>query len=286
MKYLLKFVTPFEGIKQYINAALSENNANLGELWLKYAVEPYWNEWAAGQFNEQRIRNELSNPITDLDKLKISIGILEASGIEKIVLAKYEEITELLPPTEEEKVVCIYPTLYLDQSVHGVVGNCVGGNILITINPEISGWEEYLPWVLAHEYNHTVWGYNYFYLMGNSRMDLLASLISEGLADSFAKAVCPHISPYWIRALTVEQEQQQWDILKQYLYQDDNMELHNRFFFGDVVKDTPPFVGYTLGFKVVQLFLEKKPEISFDKLVTLTPGDILNVSGYDSGINL
>ena len=89
------------------------------------------------------------------------------------------------------------PNICLDQSVHGVVGTCVGEKILIEVNPWVGGWEKYLPWILAHEHNHNVWGYNYYYLQGNKFQDLPSSIISEGLADSFAKDLCPDLTPSW-----------------------------------------------------------------------------------------
>jgi uncharacterized protein YjaZ len=134
--------------------------------------------------------------------------------------------------------------------VHGVVGSCAGDNILLRINPLIEGWRDYIPWVLAHEYHHTVWGYNYFYLKGNRNMDLLSSIINEGQADSFAKALCTSLNPHWIRTLSKEQELDEWHKLRSYLDNENSRELHIRFFFGDDKTNTPAFVGYTIGFNI------------------------------------
>ncbi len=280
MEYKLKVIEPYRGIKNYINAVLDNETRDMDGLWLKYAIEPFWNDWAAGQFNEQRIRDDMSRPVTDVVKLKKSIEGLEAFGIEVLLRRKYRVISEMLPPPESDKIVCIYPNIWLDQSVHGVVGTCVGENILIQINPAVDGWEKYLPWVLAHECNHTVWGYNYFYLQGNKFQDLLTSIISEGLADSFAKAVCPDLTPSWIKALTTEQEYQQWKTLQEYLSLEDNMELHHRFFFGDIKTGTPAFTGYTIGFQIVQKYLSFYPGTSWKALIKMDSREIFQKSGY------
>ncbi len=280
MGYTLKVIEPYQGIKNYINAVLTNESRDMNQLWMKYAVEPYWMDWAEGQFNEQRIRESISRPVKEVVKLRKSIDVLEDSRIEALLREKYQVISEMLPPPDSDKTVCIYPNICLDQSVHGVVGTCAGENILIEANPWVGGWEKYLPWVLAHEYNHTVWGYNFYYLQGNKFQDLMTSIISEGLADSFAKDVCPDLTPSWINALTADQEAQQWNVLQEYMRLEDNMELHHRFFFGDANNNTPPFTGYSIGYNIIREFLKKRPNIGHEKLVETNPWEILEVSNY------
>lgn len=277
----LNIVLPFDGIKKYISTAGITENPNYSELWLKHAIDPYWNEWAAGQFNEERTRNEMSNPFTDISRLENAVEILAATDIEELLQSAYEKICQLLPPPEPDKVVCIYPDINLDESVNGVVGTCIGDSILIRVNPAVPDWQSYIPWVLAHEYNHTIWGYNYYYIKGNRGCDLLTSIICEGEADSFAKAICPIVNPSWIQALTAVQEQEQWSALKEYLYCEDSMELHHRFFFGEEAPTTPAFTGYTIGFNIVQKYLEVRPDISFSQLANTDAKEILETSGYD-----
>lgn len=149
--------------------------------------------------------------------------------------------------------------------------------------PAVPGWEKYVPWVLAHEYHHTVWGYNYYHLKGNRGQDLLTSVISEGEADCFAKGMNPDVTPSWICALTAAQEREQWAVMKGYLYCENSMELHRRFFFGDEDTGTPPFTGYTIGFNIVREYLKARKGISFAELADKDAGEILEVSGYDGG---
>ncbi len=60
MEYILKVIEPYKGIKDYINAVIDNESGDMDGLWLKYAIEPFWTKWAAGQFNEQRIREDMS----------------------------------------------------------------------------------------------------------------------------------------------------------------------------------------------------------------------------------
>ncbi len=255
---------------------------DLAKLWAEYVIEPYWNEWAAGQFNEERIRSEMSEPITDMDRLEEAVNVLSSSNMEETLLRAYEKISQMLPPPEADKVVCVYANTRIDEGVHGIVGTCTGDSILIQVNPLVPGWEAYVQWVLAHEHNHTVWGYNYYYLKHNGSQDLLTAIITEGEADSFAKAICPGVHPRWIRALSAVQEREQWAAMKEYLFCEDNMELHRRFFFGCEKTATPANTGYTIGFNIVQAYLKAMPGVSFPELAGKDAKEIFEFSDYDN----
>lgn len=74
----------------------------------------------------KRIREGMSKPVTEVVKLNKTIDMPEAFGIEALLRRKYREICGMLTPTGSDKTVCIYPDIWLDQSVHGVVGTCAG----------------------------------------------------------------------------------------------------------------------------------------------------------------
>jgi uncharacterized protein YjaZ len=109
--------------------------------------------------------------------------------------------------------------------------------------------------------------------------NLLTSLLVEGQADSFAQSMYPELNANWTKALTPEQEREQWRIIKEYLNDDDTRELHIRFFFGG--RGTPANTAYTIGYHIVQAYLRKNPEISFDELLNRDSWEILKGSGYD-----
>lgn len=281
MKNNIKIISAYHGMTDYIKAARASENPDKKQLWMQYAIEPFWDQWAAGQFNEERTREEMSYPAEDLDRLEEAVIRIGGSGIEELLQKAYDRILQLLPYPEEEKVVCVYANIYIDEAIHGVLGTCIGDSILVQVNPMIDGWQQYIPWVLAHEYNHTVWGYHYYYLKGNSSQDLLTSIITEGEADSFAKAVSPEASPSWIRAISNTEESRQWLVLKEFLYLEDSQELHVRYFFGDSQAGVPSNTGYTIGYHIVQMYLKAHPEVSFEELANKDAKEILNGSGYD-----
>jgi uncharacterized protein YjaZ len=200
----LKIVSAYRGLADYVSVAKSKPPSEWGKLWLEYAIGPYWAEWAQGQFNEARTREQLSRPIMSLDELTVEIECLMRSGIERLVEEAYSRITRVLPSPLPERAVCIYAAdpenIWLRE--HGVVGTGIGDNILLQINPFAQDWSLWVSYVLAHEYHHAVWGYNYFAVQGKSYMDLLTGLVIDGEADSFAKMLYPELQPSWINALT------------------------------------------------------------------------------------
>ena len=277
--YSIKIVPLYEGMSKYIKEANANSNSNLSKLWTKHVIDYYWDEWASGQFNEERTRAQIEKPITVLNRLSIVVEQFSSSEINSMIQNSYAEMTQILPPPENNKIISIYANPHLGEDVGGVVGSCVGDNILLQINTTIPGWKSIVPWVIAHEYHHTIWGYNYFYINGNTNLHLLTGLISEGQADSFAKYLNKDITVPWINALNKQQEYEQWLIIQKYLNNTDT-KIYQRFFFGDEKTNTPKYTAYAIGYHIVQDYLGVYPETSFYELLDIDAYEILKESGY------
>ncbi len=277
----LKIISAYSGTTGYLRAARSKPQSEWGALWHAQAVAPYWSEWALGQIFEERTRQLLRPPITNLDGLQAEVDCLSASGIEALVEDAYDRITALLPSPLTERAVCIYPAdpdnAWLFDN--GAVGNCIGDNILLQVNPLSPVWRQIVPFVLAHEYHHTVWGYNYFAVLGKTHMDLLTGLLTDGQADSFARLLCPDLLPSWLQALTPAQEVEQWGKIQPFLSGNDE-DIYRRFFFGDEPTGTPLNTAYTIGYHIVQAYLNSHPARTLLDLMNLDAQTILSESGY------
>jgi uncharacterized protein YjaZ len=279
----IRIVAAYHGVAAYLRAARSCQEPDLEKLWQQYVIEPYWAEWAAGQFNEARTRQEMSRRIPDLAGLEVETNQLASSEIEVLAAAAYQMITARLPSPLSERAICILPLDPANHSVlerqNGVLGTCVGDNILLQINPAGKDWQDWTGYVLAHEYHHTVWGYTYFALQQHTSMDLLTGLLTEGLADSFASMLYPHLHAAWTGALTPEQEAEQWQHIQPFLAGQDGA-AYGRFMFGDEASGTPWCAGYTLGYHIVQAYLKTHPEMSAVSLIGMEPHTVLAESGY------
>jgi len=275
---MLKIVSAYQGISDYIKAARGAPETEWDRLWLQFVIDAYWDQWAAGEHNEARTREELSHPIRDLDGLEKEVKSLAESGVEEVVSTAHESICRLLPYHEGDAAICI---MAADPQNIDIVGTCIGGNTLLTINPGKLDWQQWIMYVLAHERHHSAWGYHYYYIRQGSRRDLLISLISEGSADSFARLVRPDLHPQWTDALSPEEEARQWHAIQPLLDKpDERYDLHRRFFFGDPEKNISPSTGYTIGFHIVQQYLKTHPGESVAEWTIKDPEVILSESGY------
>ena len=269
------------GLMDYIKVAQSTPCSEWRRVWLEYAVEPYWAEWAQGQFNESRTREQLSTPIVNLQELAAEVDCLMNAGIEQLIEKAYIQITQVLPSPLSRRAVCIYAADPENQWLReqGVVGTGIGDNILLQINPFAASWSAWIPYVLAHEYHHAVWGYNYFAVQQKSYLDLLTGLLIDGEADTFAKLLYPEAQPAWIEALTPEQEAEQWEKMQEHLGGNDRA-VYERFFFGDTARRTPCHTAYMIGYHIVQAYLKRHPAQTVFDLMDKPAREILSESGY------
>ncbi len=280
----MKIVSAYLGQGNYIEEARRSPFADLAALWESSAIRPYWQQWAAGDFNEDRLRRELSQPIQDLAGLQVEVDALRLSQVESVVADAYAQIASRLPYHEADAAICLMAANPQDAALvrdhHGVLGACIGANTLLTINPAGENWQAWLGYVLAHERHHSAWGYHYYVNPGGGFHCLLASLVSEGAADAFARWLYPELLPIWLDALTPEEEARQWRLLQPLLTQPEAGDgLHRRVFFGDqeaypqLPGRTPLHTGYTLGYHLVQAYLRLHPQLTPGDVAALMPAD-------------
>jgi uncharacterized protein YjaZ len=275
---MIKIVSAYLGMMDYIQAARNQPEWEWDNLWQQLVIDPYWEQWAAGQHNEARTREEMSHPPHALDGLEQAVYALAQSRVEELVGDAYEIIRQHLPYHDDEVAICIMAG---DSNCQDVNGTCIGSSTLLTIPAMRGEWQPWVKYVLAHERHHSAWGYHYYYIRGGSQRNLLISLISEGAADTFAHYLCPGLYPAWVNALTLEEEASQWQIIQPLLdIPDVDGSLHRRFFFGDVETNTPPSTGYTIGFHILQEYWKRHPEEGVVEWTLKAPEDILIESGY------
>lgn len=125
-------------------------------------------------------------PITNISELRKSLDriTLSQEAIEaKIVGAlkksrqniENDSLTIYIIPVNPENSQFI-------ERMSGVMGLTAGSKqIILTIEPEISGWENMLEYAVAHEYNHAYWTNVNF--GKSSKWTLLDYLVFEGRGD-------------------------------------------------------------------------------------------------------
>jgi uncharacterized protein YjaZ len=269
----------YKGQGAYIAVARRTPGADLASLYRSYVGDPIWKECAVNGEYIYHAEKAINDPITDCDYIQNAVDTLNESGIEKIVESSLRHISKLLPGSDT--AVCILVAdpreKYIRYQMHGVKGFTAGaGKIWLQIAP-FGDWLDWVPYSLAHEYHHSVWTSRHY--KKGSTVDLLDHLISEGRADSFARMAYPERVAPWTNALSPDQESAVWQLMKPQLGST-SYQMRKRFLIGGA-QNIPYYAGYTVGFHIVQKFLEAYPDIDIDKWTAVDPHDILEQSGYD-----
>jgi uncharacterized protein YjaZ len=267
----------YEGMAAYVEAVRLASNPDWNALFRQYVVDLYWQDCVG---KDDTLDKNAVAPIKDIDYLTTAVRTLHESNVEQILQGALQKAAAILPGPDT--TVCIFAAdsqdTFVRDYMNGVTGSTIGpGKIWIEIYPT-GAWRDWIPYAIAHEYHHSV-------LMsgpGSQLTDLVDHMIVEGKADSFARLLYPDIHAPWTQALTPEQELNQWQAIRKYLNARSDA-TQKKFMFGGLVdsNDVPRWTGYTIGFHIVQSYLQKHPHITVDEWTTMDAHDLLDQSSYN-----
>jgi len=213
------------------------------------------------------------------ENLKEEIEILKDIDFIQIVDSAFQTITRELPGPDT-KILFIpanpeYRELYRRYGI-GIHAITVGtGKIIVSIDPTFTNWPQLIPYVLAHEYHHSVWTSRNF---ATADFTPLEYLVFEGKADSFARELFPDATIPWTNMLTENEEKRIWTLIKPELNKRKS-KMNDNMMYG--TKEIPYGSGYTIGFSIIELFKKNNPKIDDKELIDITPEQILLLSKYD-----
>ncbi len=165
----------------------------------------------------------------------------------------------------------------ITDKMGGVSGLTTGGKqIILTIDFNISAWQEALSQTVAHEFNHAYWTNEN--LTPAYKLTLLEYLVFEGKADAFAHLLYPKIKASWTCSLSDKEKENLWNKIKPNL-QSDEPTLLGAVMFGS--KDYPVWGGYTLGYDIIQRAFKNHPEIINTNWTNLSADEFLKLSNYN-----
>ena len=195
--------------------------------------------------------------------MSINLHILKATGrlnpfveqIEKEFNESVDKISKLMPISDVDVVIFDYPDGAITEL--GIGAETFSQYLIeININPEFDGLSDSLSKefkrFMAHESHHALRNRTI-----NNLENLLGALISEGLADHFDMEVnntSPHL---WDKALN-EEDFERFKKLAKENYFNENYN-YDSWFIGSS-KDIPRWTGYSLGFYLVEKYLEAHPD--------------------------
>jgi uncharacterized protein YjaZ len=225
------------------------------------------------------VKEHFAAPIKNTTKLTKSINQITANQnlIKSKIISALKKSRRLL----ENKNLTIYiipvdpENKQIIAAMSGIMGLTAGSKqIILTIEPDIKGWEEMLEYAVAHEYNHTCWTkLNYG---KSSKWTLLDYLVFEGRGDYLAHLLYPNVIAPWTLSLNENQKMELWTKIKPNL-QNEDMQYQFEVMFGS--RNYPVWGGYSLGFDIVFSALSNKKMKAID-WISMDSRDILELSSY------
>jgi uncharacterized protein YjaZ len=198
-----------------------------------------------------------------------------AAGIDIARLVRHaaEAMFRVLPthPRPIEIEVKVDPGHRAMISEIGIGGMAEDERILIVLDrPLRDGIEAQLRATLAHELHHVI----RFRSRPSTEWTLGHALVTEGLADHFAREMSPASRRPWTDALSREQEAALWRKAQPALDAPGGYD-HQSWFFGD--HDIPQWAGYTLGYRIVAAYLDESKRAADE--VAVEPGVVIAAYG-------
>lgn len=178
-----------------------------------------------------------------------------SSLIEQVVKGSINEIHSVMP-IDGVNVRIVSDRRHIIPEI-GVGGfNPNENELLIAIDAQSSILtdviEENLPFIVAHEAHHAKRRRSVGY--GNT---LLKAMITEGLADHFAMEITGQSPPPWSTALS-DNQLDYWLAETEKTWNDEGYN-HGNWFLG-FTTDIPRWTGYTIGFELVNNYLNQHPD--------------------------
>ncbi|MGM9950054.1 MAG: DUF2268 domain-containing protein [Lysinibacillus sp.] len=213
--------------------------------------------------------------------LEETVAKLEERDIWALAGKEYTRLRKLWKGPEVD--IYIYPLTKKRLSVDGMVANKNGvaykNALFLFVTPELEERELYA--LLAHEYHHIC----RIFHRGSSPMEhsLKESLVIEGMAEAAVEELYGEewLSP-WAKRYTAEQAKDMWERHFVPSLEVKGVPNHRPFLYGDRRMGLPQWGGYSIGYHIVQSYLQKNGPVSQRKLIKLSADEI--VAGSDFSI--
>lgn len=190
------------------------------------------------------------DPGMDRGQREAAAKKFDRKAFERIAQASYDRVVAELPQKPLE--LCLDFTraddAFARDRMGGVMALTAGsGKLIVKIHPD-ADWASRLPYVLAHELQHSYWAQHH--LDPKQRFTFGDYLVFEGRADNFAMHVFANHPAPWIDALDPAQYEES---LRRFepLFGDSSPAVLMGNMFGNPKAGIPLWAGYTVGYRLV-----------------------------------
>ncbi|OGI15070.1 MAG: hypothetical protein A2878_00570 [Candidatus Moranbacteria bacterium RIFCSPHIGHO2_01_FULL_54_31] len=226
----------------------------------------------AGFFTKKDLKESLRYNIFDQNEVagsqSFNISTPELLAVtEKAIGLCHSQVSA--PPSH----IFLFPTFsnFVRKTMDGVTGYTPYRNtLLIFISPQkTSSWKRTLTETICHEFMHAAMDNHY------ERKTLLDDLIFEGIAESFVGSLFKTRTHSPSQALSPKRALNWYKkIAKRFK----STDLYYPVFLEG--KEYPLWAGYAIGYRIVEAFRKKHPELAWNDIVRLTPQEIHRMSGF------
>ena len=110
---------------------------------------------------------------------------------------------------------------------------------------------------------------------------LMDSLMMEGLAEEAVESIfgTDYLSP-WTQNYSLDELQRYWNSHFVPALNQRGLALHQPFLFGDDRLNLPPWIGYCMGYQIVQTFKAKCGPYNTKELMQINSEDIIDGAGF------
>ncbi|WP_404461265.1 DUF2268 domain-containing protein [Sutcliffiella horikoshii] len=260
---------------------LEATKGDRAELFSAHVVKPFSKEIYGHEYYGED--DPYYVPPVNTDILREMIVQLDDQyeEISRFIKEGLEDSTALLTGSEKVRIY-LQPHSpdfnYLEMG--GVVAFAADKDVMVLQIDPRKYTEKSIKQTIAHEFHHVVtmevsdWSYR--------KQHLLDRVIMEGKADTFGKLVYEDYDVAWIEPLSPEATNKVWSFIEENkgsYEMEDVTTLH----MGRPSSGIPKWSNYRIGYRIMEDFLEKNPEVTLEEWTETRADEILELSGFGVG---
>lgn len=257
---------------------LEATKGNRAELFSAHVVKPFSKEIYGHEYYGEGDPFYVAPVNTDILREMIIQLDDQYEEISRFIKEGLEDSTALMTGSEKVRIY-LQPHSpdfnYLEMG--GVVAFAADKDVMVLQIDPRKYTEKSIKQTIAHEFHHVVtmevsdWSYR--------KQHLLDRVIMEGKADTFGKLVFPDYDVAWIEPLNPEATNKVWSFIevnKESYEVEDVTMLH----MGQPSSGIPKWSNYRMGYRIMEDFLERNPEVTLEQWTEMRADKILELSGF------
>jgi len=258
-----------------------EQEAKLAELHREVlcdSLRGYFPQASLEEIQQELLTRGLFN-FSEIETLDEVLMELEGQHVWETIQQEYDYLKQLW--NGPDVPIFIYPLTKYRPIVDGVEVKKSGvsyNNVLfLFVSTELESME--LKALLAHEYHHLC---RLAYLNKSPHeIELLDTLLIEGMAEWTVENLYGEkwLSP-WTKRNSQEEALKMWEKYFTPALKVKGVNNHFPFLYGNEVQGLPEWIGYSLGYKIVQSYMENRGIVHQEYLHKLSSYEILKGSVY------